>query len=120
LRSAGYSLADEGTIAPLTLDGLSGRELTTALRVYIERARRGDTDAPLVAGTAKDLTRQPRDMCFSNAAGSTARAWDSKAPCRPHHVSRRAPCRCWLGDVGSRESARNPCSAAPMNHAMGM
>lgn len=55
LRSAGFSLADDGTIAPLTLDGLSSRELTSALRVYVERARRGDTDAPLVAGTAKDL-----------------------------------------------------------------
>jgi hypothetical protein len=55
LRSAGLSIADDGTVAPLSLDGLSGRELTTALRVYVERARRGDTDAPLVAGTAKDL-----------------------------------------------------------------
>ena len=55
LRSAGFFIADDGTVAPLSLDGLSGRELTTALRVYVERARRGDADAPLVAGTAKDL-----------------------------------------------------------------
>jgi hypothetical protein len=55
LRSAGLSISDEGAVAPLSLDGLSGRELKTALRVYVERARRGDADAPLVAGTAKDL-----------------------------------------------------------------
>src|SRR6266568_1644899 len=34
LRSAGFSISDDGTVAPLSLDGLSGRELTTALRVY--------------------------------------------------------------------------------------
>jgi hypothetical protein len=55
LRSAGFSIADDGTVAPLSLDGLAGRDLTTALRVYVERARRGAADAPLVAGTAKDL-----------------------------------------------------------------
>jgi hypothetical protein len=70
LRSAGYSLADEGTIAPLTLDGLSGRELTTALRIYIDRARRGDTDAPLVAGTAKDLTEATARHVLLELGGS--------------------------------------------------
>ena len=41
LRSEGFSIADDGTVTPLSLDGLSGRELTTALLAYVERARRG-------------------------------------------------------------------------------
>ena len=45
----------DGNLAPRMLDGLSGRDLTEALQVYVDRARRGSTDAPLVAGTSKDL-----------------------------------------------------------------
>ena len=70
LRSAGFSIADDGTVAPLSLDGLSGRELTTALRVYVERARRGDADAPLVAGTAKDLVEATARHVLVERGGS--------------------------------------------------
>jgi hypothetical protein len=70
LRSAGLSIADDGTVAPLSLDGLSGRELTTALRVYVERARRGDTDAPLLAGTAKDLAEATARHVLVERGGS--------------------------------------------------
>ena len=70
LRSAGFSISDDGTIAPLSLDGLSGRELTTALRVYVERARRGDADSPLVAGTAKDLAEATARHVLVERGGS--------------------------------------------------
>jgi hypothetical protein len=66
----GFSIADDGTVAPLSLDGLSGRELTTALRVYVERARRGDADAPLVAGTAKDLAEATARHVLIEQGGS--------------------------------------------------
>lgn len=70
LHPAGFSLADDGTIAPLTLDGLSGRELSTALGAYIERARRGDTDAPLLASTAKDLAEATARHVLVERGGS--------------------------------------------------
>lgn len=51
----GLSLADDGSLAPVSLDGLAGRDLTDALKVYVGRARRGEGDGPLMAGNAKDL-----------------------------------------------------------------
>lgn len=53
--SEGWDLGSDGSIQPRLLDSLSGRELSAALRIYVERARRGALDDPLVAGTAKDL-----------------------------------------------------------------
>jgi hypothetical protein len=70
LRSAGFSIADDGTVAPLSLDGLSGRDLTAALRAYVARARRGDADAPLVAGTAKDLAEATARHVLVERGGS--------------------------------------------------
>ena len=55
LREEGFVLTPEGRLLPLSLDSLSGRELTDALRIYVRRAVRGDQDAALVAGTSKDL-----------------------------------------------------------------
>jgi hypothetical protein len=51
----GYVLTREGSLQPLLLDSLSGRELTVALATYVRRAKRGATDAALVTGTGKDL-----------------------------------------------------------------
>jgi len=51
----GWDLGTDGSLQPRLLDALSGKALTTALRAYVERARRGALDDPLVAGTAKDL-----------------------------------------------------------------
>jgi hypothetical protein len=55
IEPQGYSLSRDGTLAPRSRDSLDSREMTAALRAYIERARHGHDDAPLVAGTAKDL-----------------------------------------------------------------
>ena len=51
----GWELATDGTLQPRVLDSLAGKELTAALRVYADRARRGSLDSPLLAGTAKDF-----------------------------------------------------------------
>lgn len=51
----GWELAPDGTLQPRVLDSLVGKELTSALLVYADRARRGSLDSPLLAGTAKDL-----------------------------------------------------------------
>lgn len=54
-REEGYDLGSDGSLVPLLLDGLSGSELTSALRTYVHRAKRGANDAALVTGTGKDL-----------------------------------------------------------------
>jgi hypothetical protein len=51
----GWDLAPDGTLQPKVLDSLSAKALTSALRSYSERARRGTLDSPLLTGTAKDL-----------------------------------------------------------------
>jgi len=48
-------LTRDGLLRPRVLESLSGRDLTAALRSYVERASRGIEDSVLVAGTDKDL-----------------------------------------------------------------
>lgn len=52
---AGFELTDDGELRAAVLDGLEGRELSAALRAYVERARAGSSDAALLVGTSKDL-----------------------------------------------------------------
>ena len=51
----GYHLTEDGELRPLLLDNLTGVELTEALNSYVRRAKKGASDAALVAGTGKDL-----------------------------------------------------------------
>lgn len=51
----GWELFADGTLQPRLLESFSGKALTSALRAYADRARRGSLDSPLLAGTAKDL-----------------------------------------------------------------
>lgn len=55
LRSEGIILGDDGSLSPIALESLSGRNLTQALRGYVNRAKKGMEDAALVVGTSKDL-----------------------------------------------------------------
>lgn len=55
LRSEGIVLGNDGSMSPVALDSLSGRNLTQALRGYVNRAKKGIEDAALVVGTSKDL-----------------------------------------------------------------
>ncbi len=54
-REEGFNLALDGSLNRLLLDNLSGQQLTSALRNYVERVKRGAEDAALVTGTGKDL-----------------------------------------------------------------
>lgn len=54
-RSEGFELTADGELRPLLLTGLTGIAMTTALKAYVRRARKGVTDAALVTGTGKDL-----------------------------------------------------------------
>ncbi|RDD29331.1 hypothetical protein CR161_00635 [Prosthecochloris sp. ZM] len=55
LRPEGVVLGDDGSMSPVALDSLSGRNLSQALRGYVNRAKKGIEDAALVVGTSKDL-----------------------------------------------------------------
>ena len=55
LRPEGIILGEDGSMSPITLDNLSGCNLTEALRGYVNRAKKGIEDAALVVGTSKDL-----------------------------------------------------------------
>lgn len=55
LRTEGFELDDQGNILPLSLGSLDGRRLSDALRLYVQRARRGADDPPQVIGTVKSL-----------------------------------------------------------------
>lgn len=51
----GFTLDANGALRPKVLDGLSGTELTSALRSYVDRINLNPDDAPLQVGTGKDL-----------------------------------------------------------------
>lgn len=53
--SQGWELDGDGGLRPKVLESLVGKAMTTALVSYVDRARRGSLDSPLVTGTAKDL-----------------------------------------------------------------
>lgn len=55
LKQQGFLLGADGSVSPMALDGLSGKDLTEALRAYVDRAKKGIEDAALVVGTGKDL-----------------------------------------------------------------
>lgn len=55
LRSEGIVLGEDGSMSPVALDSLTGRNLTHALRGYVNRAKKGIEDAALLVGTSKDL-----------------------------------------------------------------
>lgn len=55
LKPLGVLLTEDGSLSPLSLENLSGKKLTEALEVYIQRAKNGIEDAALVVGTSKDL-----------------------------------------------------------------
>jgi hypothetical protein len=55
LHPDGIILGEDGSLSPIALDTLSGRNLTQALRGYVNRAKKGIEDSALVVGTSKDL-----------------------------------------------------------------
>lgn len=55
LKPEGFVLGEDGSISPVALQTLNGRDLTKALRGYVDRAKKGIEDAALIVGTGKDL-----------------------------------------------------------------
>jgi hypothetical protein len=51
----GYVMFPDGQFRCKLLDNISGKELSDALNLYVQRAKRGANDAALVTGTGKDL-----------------------------------------------------------------
>lgn len=54
-RPLGVILSLDGSLSQTALTSLSGKQLTAALRGYVERAKKGIEDGALVVGTSKDL-----------------------------------------------------------------
>ena len=70
-RGADCELTEGGEFRPLMLDNLTGRELSAALRNYVQRAKAGHEDAALVAGTGKDLLEAvASDLCDETRANN--------------------------------------------------
>ncbi len=55
LHSVGYTIDEDGTLAPLLLENVPELERDATLAQYATRIRRGSTDSPLVTGSGKDL-----------------------------------------------------------------
>ncbi|MBU1157702.1 MAG: abortive infection family protein [Proteobacteria bacterium] len=55
LKPLGVSLGSDGSVSQIALENLAGKQLTVALRGYIDRAKKGIEDGALVVGTSKDL-----------------------------------------------------------------
>lgn len=93
LRSEGILLGRDGSMSPVALDSLSGRDLTRALRGYVNRAKKGIEDAALLVGTSKDLMEAvaahviqelwgsyPSTVNFPNLLGQAFVALDMATP----------------------------------------
>lgn len=76
VRSSGYDLLDDGTLAPRVLDGLGGRDLSDALGLYVQRAQAGATDAAQLAGTGKDLVEATARHVLVERTGAYNRHMD--------------------------------------------
>ena len=70
LRNVGGDLDADGNLRPTHLESLEGRQLTDALRSYVNRARRGGWDAALVVGTVKSLEEAAARHVLKERTGS--------------------------------------------------
>lgn len=106
LRPEGIILGEDGSILPVALDNLSGRNLTQALRGYVNRAKKGIEDAALVVGTSKDLMEavaahviqelwmsDPSKANFPNLLGQAFVALDMASPEQKQTKGEHQRCR---------------------------
>lgn len=70
LSDIGYELTLDGRLRPTVLEGLKGREMSSALRSYADRARANHDDAALLAGTSKDLMEATARHVLDERIGS--------------------------------------------------
>lgn len=104
----GWQLGTDGSLQPKVLSSLTAKELTAALRAYVERARSGALDSPLVAGTANvRLHGIPAGTDSSKTC-----AMGSRSPAMDHNVGdSRAP-------NGALPSGRTLQASAPRKFHM--
>ena len=69
-ESEPVELTVDGVLRPRNLAGLSGRELSEALRSYVVRAQRGHEDSVLVTGTGKDVIEAAAAYVLTERFGS--------------------------------------------------
>lgn len=106
LKPEGFLLGEDGTISPVALDSLSGRNLTDALRIYVNRAKKGIEDSALVVGTSKDLMEAvaahviqeiwgiyPSTANFPSLLGQAFVALDMATPEKPKEKGEHQRCR---------------------------
>jgi len=106
LKSQGVILGSDGTFSTAALDTLSGRNLTDALRGYVDRAKKDVEDAALVVGTSKDLMEAtaahvlqelwgsyPAGKNFPSLLGQAFVALDMTTPEHPVQEKEHARCR---------------------------
>ncbi|MDQ4142341.1 MAG: abortive infection family protein [Actinomycetota bacterium] len=67
-------LTTDGTLRPRSLEAFAGRDLTEALRSYVDRAQKGYADSILVAGTGKDLLEAVAAHVISERFGTYSSA----------------------------------------------
>jgi hypothetical protein len=66
----GLTLADNGELVPTVIDNLTGTELTTALRGYVQRINLNPDDAPLQVGTGRELDEATAPYVLEERTGS--------------------------------------------------
>lgn len=66
LKSLGIILGPDGIVTPMLFDTLPMVEQEKALKVYVERAKRGVEDAALLVGTGKDLLEAVSEYVFKH------------------------------------------------------
>lgn len=106
LRPEGFILGADGTISPVALENLSGKKLTSALRGYVNRAKKGIEDSALVVGTSKDLVeavaahaiqelwgRYPSTANFPSLLGQAFTALDMSTPEKGEQPNEHQRCR---------------------------
>lgn len=106
LRPEGFVLGEDGSISPVALETLSGRNLSQALRGYVNRAKKGIEDAALVVGTSKDLMEAvaahviqelwgsyPSTANFPSLLGQAFVALDMATPEQPQAQGEHQRCR---------------------------
>ena len=71
LKSLGIILGPDGIVTPMLFDTLPMVEQEKALKVYVERTKRGVEDAALLVGTGKDLLEAVSAYVLQEKWGST-------------------------------------------------
>lgn len=96
LKGVGIVLGEDGSLSVVALETLSGKNLTVALRSYVNRAKKGVEDAALLVGTSKDLMeataahvlqellgKYPTTVNFPTLLGQAFVALEMKTPEHP-------------------------------------